>query len=47
MNFQCFIDVKDMGECCLIVLPSPDAVEDENVEFYDDYYLQLSVLSSV
>jgi len=45
-KFQCFIDTSDITECLLVVLPSPEAIETESFEFYDDYYIQL-MLSSV
>lgn len=45
-KFQCFIDTSDITDCFMIVLPSPSALEHEDQEYYDDYYVQ-TLLSSV
>ena len=45
-KYQCFIDTGDIIECLLVVLPSPDALEQEGADYFDDYYIQL-MLSSV
>ena len=33
----------DVVECLMIVLPSPTAFDNEDAEYYDDYYLDLSL----
>jgi hypothetical protein len=45
-RFQCFIDTSDIAESVLIALPSPNAVDKEGAEYFDDYFIQI-VLSSV
>ena len=45
-RFQCFIETSDVIESFLMVLPSPDAIDKEGTEYYDDYFIQL-VLTSV
>lgn len=45
MRLQCFIDARDIIESSLMVLPSPDAAEDDDGIYYDDYYVQLSINS--
>lgn len=45
-HFQCFIDTSDITEALMMVLPSPNAIDKEDAEYYDDYYVQL-ILSSV
>jgi len=41
LKFQTFIDINDICECTMIALPSPTAIENEDVLYHDDYYIQL------
>ncbi|MDR3548620.1 MAG: hypothetical protein P4M11_10225 [Candidatus Pacebacteria bacterium] len=43
MKFQCFIDVSDLVDCLMVVLPSPTAIENEEAAYHDDYYVQLNL----
>ena len=46
IKYQCYIDTLNILDCSMIVLPSPLALDNENMEYFDDYYIDLS-LSSV
>ncbi len=43
MLMHCFLDIADIAECCLLVMPSPEAIANSEVAYYDDYYIQLKL----
>lgn len=45
-KYQCFIDTSDISDVFMMVLPSPLALDNESLDYFDDYYIDLS-LSSV
>ena len=46
MKYHCFLDVGDIAECAMLMLPSPEAIAHEEIPYYDDYYLQIKVCAT-
>lgn len=44
-RFQFFIDTLDISDCSMIVLPSLAALENEELEYFDDYYVDIMLTS--
>ena len=41
--YHCFMDIADIAECALLILPSPEAFTKNQAPSKDDYYVHIKL----